>query len=72
MGSAPDQTRCPFLPTPIWTTTGWTEQVNAEGPMIEGPIWWLPEGIWSKAKYLKDQILPEFLATDHVVLGFAT
>jgi len=40
--------------------------------MIEGPIWWLPEGIWSKAKYLKDQILPEFLATDHVVLGFAT
>jgi hypothetical protein len=46
-----------------WTTTGWTERVNTEGPMIEGPIWWLPEGIWSKAKYLKDQILPEFLAT---------
>ena len=46
-----------------WTTTGWTERVNTEGPMIEGPIWWLPEGIWSKAKLLKDQILPEFLAT---------
>jgi hypothetical protein len=46
-----------------WTTTGWTERVNTEGPMIEGPIWWLPEGVWSKAKYLKDQILPEFLAT---------
>jgi len=46
-----------------WTTTGWTERVNTGGPMIEGPIWWLPEGIWSKAKHLKDQILPEFLAT---------
>jgi hypothetical protein len=46
-----------------WTTTGWTERVDTEGPMIEGPIWWLPEGIWSKAHYLKDQILPEFLAT---------
>jgi hypothetical protein len=46
-----------------WTKTGWTERVNTEGPMITGPIWWLPEGIWSKAKYLKDQILPEFLAT---------
>jgi hypothetical protein len=46
-----------------WTKTGWTERVNTEGPMIKGPIWWLPEGIWSKAKHLKDQILPEFLAT---------
>jgi hypothetical protein len=46
-----------------WTRTGWTERVDTEGPMIEGPIWWLPEGIWSKAHYLKDQILPEFLAT---------
>ena len=46
-----------------WTKTGWTERVDTEGAMIEGPIWWLPEGIWSKAKYLKDQILPEFLAT---------
>ncbi len=46
-----------------WTTTGWTERVDTEGPMIEGPIWWLPEGIWSKAKHLKDHILPEFLAT---------
>jgi hypothetical protein len=46
-----------------WTRTGWTERVDTEGPMVEGPIWWLPEGIWSKAHYLKDQILPEFLAT---------
>lgn len=46
-----------------WTRTGWTERVDTEGPMIEGPIWWLPEGIWSKAHYLRDQILPEFLAT---------
>jgi hypothetical protein len=46
-----------------WTKTGWTEIAGTEGRMVEGPIWWLPEGIWSKAEHLNEHILPAFVKT---------